>query len=323
MLAWQVAKVQYIDRGPYQRGEYELELRHFRYFRAVAEELHVTRAAARLGMAQPPLTQQIRALETEMGVALFRRVGRRVALTEAGEAFLEDVRAILGQVDAAVVRAKRVSRGEAGRLHLGFTESASFSPAVTGLLATFRARWPDIALTLTEGHTTVLIGKLRGGELDGAFVRPPVPDAAGLAFLRLATEALLAAVPVGHRLAARHEVALGELAEEAFVLYPRDASPGLSDAVVAACLRAGFMPRVAQQAPQLSSTVNFVAASLGVAVVPACMRHLRPESVRFLRLLGEQPSAVLGIATREADPAPALGNLRRLAEGVCLEASMA
>ncbi len=299
-----------------------MELRHLRYFRAVAEELHVTRAAARLGMAQPPLTQQIRALETEIGVALFRRVGRRIALTEAGEAFLEDARSILGGVDAAVMRAKQVSRGEAGQLNLGFTESASFSPVVTGLLATFRTRYPEVTVTLTEGHTTLLISKLRCGELDGAFVRPPLPDATELTFLHLVTEALLVAVPIGHRLAARDEVELGELANEAFVLYPRDTSPGLSDAIVAACLRAGFMPRVTQQAPQLSSTVNFVAASLGIAVVPECMCHLRPESVRFLRLSGEQPAAMLGLAIRATNLSPAISNLKQMAEEVYPEISM-
>jgi len=291
-----------------------LELRHLRYFCAVAAEQHLTRAAQRLGMAQPPLTQQIKALEAEIGTALFRRVGRGIVLTEAGKAFLEEARAILARVEAAVTRAQRVGRGEVGQLHLGFTESASFNPVVSRLLVRFRADWPEVALTLTEGQSTILAARLRGGELDGAFVRPPLPDPAGLELLPLVAEPLLAAVPINHALAYRAQVHLTELAGEPFVLYPRENGAGLSDAIVAACQEAGFTPRVAQQAPQLSSTVNLVAAALGVAIVPACMRHLRIESVAFLPLQGNVPVASLSFATRASSETPALRHLVGLVE---------
>lgn len=294
-----------------------MELRHLRYFRAVAEELHLTRAAGRLGIAQPPLTQQIKALEAEIGTALFRRVGRGITLTEAGKVFLEEVLAILDRVDSAVTHAQRVGRGEIGQLRLGFTESASFSSVVSRLLVQFRAAWPEVAVTLTEGQSTVLAERLRRGDLDGAFVRPPLPDPAGFELLPLAEEALLAALPVNHPLAGRAEIHLSELAGEAFILYPRESSSGLSDAIIAACLKAGFKPRVAQQTPQLSSTVNFVAAALGVAIVPTCMRHLRAESVVFLPLRGELLVASIGFATRARDETPAIQNLVQLIGRAC------
>lgn len=291
-----------------------MELRHLRYFRAVAKELHLTRAAGRLGIAQPPLTQQIKALEAEVGTALFRRAGRGIALTEAGKVFLEDVLVVLSHVNSVVTRAQRVGRGEIGPLRLGFTESASFNPVVSRLLVQFRAAWPEIVLTLTEGQSTVLAGQLRRGELDGAFVRPPLPDPASFDLLYLAEETLLAAVPANHPLAGRAEIDLSELAGEAFVLYPRENSAGLSDAIVAACLTAGFQPRVVQRTPQLSSTVNLVAAALGVAIVPACMRHLRAESVSFLPLRGKLPVASISFAMRAGEETPAIQNLAQLVE---------
>lgn len=168
-----------------------------------------------LGLLSPPLTQQIKALEAEIGTALFRRAGRGITLTEAGKAFMDEVLVILAHVDRAVIRAQRVGRGETGPLRLGFTESASFNPVVSHLLVQFRAAWPDVVLTLTEGQSTVLAERLRRGDLDGAFVRPPLPDPVGFELLPLAEEALLAALPVNHPLAVRAEIHLSELACEA------------------------------------------------------------------------------------------------------------
>ena len=288
---------------------YLMELRHLRYFRAVAEEAHVTRAAVRLGIAQPPLTQQIKALEAELGVKLFNRVGRRVELTEAGRVFLDEVRAILDRVERAVSLAQQAGRGALGRLHVGFTESASFHPIVTAVLKAMRSGWPGVELVLEESHTDRLTEALEQRRLDAAFVRPPLRYSDNLSFQLLATEVMVVTVPLAHRLATHEEVSLTELAGEDFVLYPRSAGPGLSESVVAACVRQGFSPRVAQQTPQLSSTVNLVAASLGIAVVPDCMRHLRPDSVRFLRLIGDQPRAELGLACRINDPSPVVCRL--------------
>ncbi len=286
-----------------------MELRHLRYFCVAAEELHIRRAAERLGIAQPPLTQQIKALEAEIGAALFERVGRGVVLSEAGRLFHAEAKAILDHVERATALVRQVEAGYAGRLRIGFTESASFSPVLTTLLTRFRSRWPAVELFLEERHTEGLVEELELGRLDAVFVRPPIRVTALIAFAELASEPLMAAVPLGHPFAGRPVVHLRELADESFIVYPRRRRPGLSDAVMAECRRAGFVPRVAQQTPQLSATINLVAASMGIAIVPDCMRHMRPESVRFIPLADCALTAQLGIAYRRGDPSKTLANL--------------
>ncbi len=293
-----------------------MELRHLRYFRAVAEEAHVTRAAARLGIAQPPLTQQIKALEAELGILLFDRIGRRIELTEAGRVLLGEARAILDHVDRAVTLTQQAGLGSKGRLHLGFTSSASFHPVVTEVLKAVRSEWPGVELVLEENKTDHLAAALEQGKLDAAFVRPPLQHRGALSFQLLTTESLMVAVPVTHAFAGRESLRLADLAEEPFILYPRATGPGLSEDVVMACVRAGFSPRVAQQTPQLSSAINMVAASLGVAVVPECLRHLRLDSVRFIRLAGERLRADLGLAYRSGDRSPVGANFVPTALGL-------
>jgi DNA-binding transcriptional LysR family regulator len=290
-----------------------MELRHLRYFLAVAEELNVTRAAARIGIAQPPLTQQIKALEAELGVELFHRVGRRIEISSAGAVFLEETRAILDRVAHATARAQRAGRGEIGKLRVGFTSSASFSPFVTEVLKTFRAEWPEVEVALEEHRTALLTEALKADRLDAAFVRPPLVDDA-LAVRWLATEPLVAAVPVAHAMAGRRSVRLAELRGDPLILYPRRGGSGLSDQITSECLRLGFSPKVGQEAPELAAAINFVAAGMGVAVVPACMRHLRPDAVRFLTLTGSALHAELGLAQRSADRSEPVRNLFRIAE---------
>jgi DNA-binding transcriptional LysR family regulator len=291
-----------------------MELRHLRYFLAVAEELNVTRAAARIGIAQPPLTQQIKALEAELGVELFHRIGRRIELSSAGAVFLEETRAILDRVAHATARAQRAGRGETGKLRVGFTSSASFSPFVTEVLKTFRAEWPEVEVALEEHRTALLTEAVKADRLDAAFVRPPLADDAALEVRWLATEPLVAAVPVAHAVAGRRSVRLVELRDDPLILYPRRGGSGLSDQAVAECLRLGFAPKTGQEAPELAAAINFVAAGMGVAVVPACMRHLRPDAVRFLTLSGSDLRAELGLAQRSADRSETVRNLFRIAE---------
>ncbi len=285
-----------------------MELRHLRYFVAVVAEGHLTRAARRIGIAQPALTQQIKALEAELGIRLFDRAGRGIVATEAARAFAEEARAILARVDGAVQHARQVARGLAGRVRVGFTESASFHPLVTGSFHRFRARYPEVRLDLEEGDSTALAAGLAEGRVDAAFVRPPLPAAGTVRLDPLAAEAMVAALPVGHALAGRESLTLTDLAAETFILYPRAVRPGLADAVLAACEAEGFHPVVGQTTPQLSSTVNFVAAGIGVSIVPACMAEMRPKGVRYLPLVGPQPSAMLGIAWRRGEPAQAVRN---------------
>jgi DNA-binding transcriptional LysR family regulator len=275
-----------------------MELRHLRYFLAVAEELNFTRAARRLHISQPPLTQQIRSLEGELGVALIDRSAYRIALTDAGQIFAAEAARILDEVRNAARLARSAARGSTGRVRVGFTESASFNPLVTSALRGFRAAYPQVEVSLEEHPTTELAAALRDGRLDVGFVRPPLREERGLVFDLLEKEPLVVAMPAGHRLARRRSVALQELSAEIFILYPRAVRPGLADEVVGACEAAGFTPRVDQYAPQLSSTINLVAASLGISIVPASMRSLQPQNVVYVPLSGEPLHALLGAAYR-------------------------
>lgn len=275
-----------------------MELRHLRYFLIVAEELNFTRAARRLNISQPPLTQQIKALEAELGVALIDRSAYRIALTDAGQVFAGEAARILGEVRNAARLACSAARGATGRVRVGFTESASFNPLMTSTLRGFRSAYPEVEVSLEEHPTTELAMGLREDRLDVGFVRPPLREEKGLAFDLLEKESLVVAVPAGHRLSRRRSVALKDLSAETFILYPRAVRPGLADEVVSACEAAGFAPRVGQYAPQLSSTINLVAASLGISIVPASMRSLQPRTVVYVALQGEPLHAFLGTAYR-------------------------
>jgi len=285
-----------------------MELRHLRYFLAVAEELNFTRAAERLGISQPPLTQQVKALEAELGVTLLDRSAYRIELTDAGRIFAAEAARILGDARSAVQAARRAATGAAGRVRVGFTDSASFNPLVTATLRSFRSDYPAVEVSLEEHPSTELIVGLRQGRVDAAFVRPPLPTQRGLALDLLEKEPLVVAVPSGHPLVARREVDLGSLAAETFILYPRAVRPGLADTVVAACEAAGFTPKVAQYAPQLSSTINLVAASLGISIVPDSMRCLQARAVAYLPLRGEPLHAQLGIAYRTEEGSAVVHN---------------
>ena len=207
-----------------------MELRHLRYFIAVAEERHVTRAAERLGMQQPPLSQQIRALERELDVQLFRRLPRGVELTDAGAALLADARAILSHVDHAFATTRRTARGEQGQVAVGFTSSAPFNPFVPRIIRAYRDAFPLVSLTLDEGGTTDLIDDLRSERIDAAFIRTAIADQEGLVVSTLLQEAMVLALPRGHALAGRENaskgLALKALAAETFILYRRRSGPG-------------------------------------------------------------------------------------------------
>src|SRR3954463_15093722 len=200
---------------------WHMELRHLRYFIAVAEEKHVTRAAERLGMQQPPLSQQIRALERELDVQLFRRKPRGVELTDAGSALLIDARAILSHIDHAFATTKRTARGEQGQIAVGFTSSAPFHPFVPRIIRAYRDTFPLVSLTLEEGGTTDLIDDLRKERIDAAFIRTAISNLEGLAVNLLLQEAMVLAPPRAHVLARRagpsKALPLKALADETFI----------------------------------------------------------------------------------------------------------
>ena len=286
-----------------------MELRHLRYFIVVAEEGHVTRAAQRLGMQQPPLSQQIRALERELGVQLFRRKPRGVELTDAGKVFLERSREILDDVDRAFATTRRTARGEQGRVVVGFTSSAPFHPFVPRVIRSFREMSPLVSLILEESGSSELVQGLHNESIDAAFIRSPEADLDGLLVRPLLEEDMVVALPAGHRLARDEHVPLplDALASETFVLYKRPGGPGLYDTIIAACRNAGFSPRVGQEAPRILSTLNLVAAGIGVSIVPASLRRLQMDGVMYRKLSGStELTAPLILACRAGENSAAV-----------------
>jgi DNA-binding transcriptional LysR family regulator len=293
-----------------------MELRHLRYFVAVAEEGHVTRAAERLGIQQPPLSQQIRALERELDAQLFRRKPRGVELTPAGRAFLDEARAILARTEEAIAVTRRAAHGESGRIGIGFTSSASFHPFVPRAIRAFREAHPLVALALEENGTVELVAALRSQTIDAAFVRSPIGESADIFIRPLLEEPMVAALPSGHPLSiASKPLPLAGLAGETFVLYRRPVGPGLHDAIIAACDRAGFSPQIGQEAPRMLSTLSLVAAGLGVTVVPASMSRLEAEGVAYRRLdPAAQLIAPLNLAYRRDEISAAVRRFIGLAQ---------
>ena len=286
-----------------------MELRHLRYFLAVAEEGNFTRAAAKLGIGQPPLSQQIRDLENEIGVALFHRVPHGAELTAAGTAFLDEAKASLAAAEKARLAAQGAARGETGRLALGFTASSAFNPVVSGTIRKFRARWPEVRLTLTEMNSHLLMQSLLRGEVDAAFIRPGLENPKDVRVKRLADEPMMIALPSHHPLAVHPELPISALANEAFVLFPRIVGLSLYDDVVEACRKAGFEMIVAQEAPQMPSVVNLVAADLGVSIVPAAIAQIRLAGVIYRPIKGEPLLARLGLVSMKNNRSPLIDNL--------------
>jgi DNA-binding transcriptional LysR family regulator len=294
-----------------------MDLRHLRYFVAVAEEGHITRAAERLGIRQPPLSQQIQALEAELRVQLLQRRPRGVVLTPAGEALLTEARSILTHVERALATVRRTADGEAGRIGLGFTSSASFHRFVPHVIREYRGAHPLVALSLEENGTGELVDALIAERLDAAFVRSPIGPAAGIAVHSVLEEPMVVAFPEGHRLAATAEpIALAALADETFILYRRPVGPGLHDAIIAACQRAGFSPLIGQEAPRMMATLSLVAAALGVTLVPASMQRLGVAGVTYRTLdASAQLVAPLNLAYRRGDNSAAARRFVALVRG--------
>jgi DNA-binding transcriptional LysR family regulator len=259
--------------------------RRLGYFVAVAEELSFTRAAQRLHMAQPPLSQQIALLEREIGTPLFDRSRRSIRLTAAGAALLPEARRLLGDLDETVRMVRGIGEGTVGRLAVGFVPSA-INGVLPDLLRRFRAAHPAVELGLREMTPDALLRAVQERRLDVGVLYPPVgePD---LAQRHLASEELLLALPEGHPAGAAGAVALADVADEPFVLPARHDVPGLHAAITALFAEAGIAPRVAQRGVWLVQTVlGLVAAGIGLAVVPSSAATLRRQGV-VLRSLDE------------------------------------
>jgi DNA-binding transcriptional LysR family regulator len=299
-----------------------MELRHLRYFVTVAEELNFTRAAKRLSIEQPPLSQQIRHLEQEVGTSLFQRLPRGVALTGAGSAFLLDARDILERVRLATEHAQRVARGNLGRIRVGMINSAPFHAFVPRLIREFGQRYPEVALSLEEDITPALAQAVRDGSVDLAIVRPLLGEAAGLVIETLFDEEMVVALPEGHRLTRLRSLPLTALAQESFVLFPRPVGSGLYDEIISACRRAGFGPQIGHEVRQVTSIANLVAADLGVSLVPASMRQVLSSGVVYRPIEGDAPKARMSLAYRKDDPSATVRNMIELARQVLRKMSL-
>jgi DNA-binding transcriptional LysR family regulator len=264
-----------------------MELRHLRYFVGVAEELHFGRAAERLGISQPPLSQQIRALEAELAVALFERSSRRVTLTPAGRLFLVEARRTLAQAEHAIEVARRAELGEIGELTVGFSTSAPFTTVVSQALYSFRQRYPGIRLLLNEMARDAQVEALAAEDLDVAFVRgfalPVLP--AGIRALPMIEEPLLLAMRAGHPLAELNRpIHITDLAGEPFVVFGRERGGGFNEHVALLCRRAGFEPNIVQEASGLATLLGLVAAGFGVTMISSSLGALHTDNIVYRAL---------------------------------------
>jgi DNA-binding transcriptional LysR family regulator len=260
-----------------------MDLRQLRYFVAVAEELHFGRAAERVGIAQPPLTQQIQKLEKEMGYGLLVR-GRRTVLTEAGVVLLEEARRILGQAEHAVDATRRAGRGESGELRVGAPPSIMLS-ALPAVIRKYRRLYPGVEFSLREMSTSAIADALRAGEIDLGFLRETVPEAPLVSEVAF-DEPVVAVLPVAHALARGKELKLESLRDEPFVFFPRRLGEAFYDRMMSFCSAAGFAPGVVQEATQWQSIVCLVEAGMGISMAPGCVRRFRWAGVVYRPLKG-------------------------------------
>jgi DNA-binding transcriptional LysR family regulator len=281
----------------------EIELRLFWYFVAVAEELSFSRAAKRVMIAQPPLSQQIQRLERILGTPLFHREGRRVRLTAAGEALLPSARRILTDAAETTARVRRIARGESGVVTIGFTPSTLFSP-LPAAVRRFRELHPDVAVQLRQLPLTDGLEPLRSGRMDLALVREPV-EPPGMVAIPVLTERFVAAVPRQHPLAGEAAVPLAALRDDPFVLFPEEISPGLYRRVQELCAAAGFTPRVVQEADEWQTILHLVEAGMGVSLIPESLTPLRSDAIAFPARLGGEVRTVTAAVARAAGRSPA------------------
>ena len=289
----------------------ELELRHLRYFVAVAEELHFGRAAKRLHIAQPPLSQQIRRLEDIVGGPLLARTSRSVALTPAGEAFLERARRILAAARESVDVAARIHRGEAGRLDVGFVSSA-ITLGVPERIQAFRTAYPDVSLQLSEGQTAHNVRRLVEGVIDVAVVRDAEPRPE-IVIDTLATEPFVAVLPATHPRAGARRIAAAALRHEPFVFYPRSAGELAYQRNLQPCYDAGYDPDIVQEGQHWLTVFHLVAAGTGVTIAPASAAETAPATVVRIPLSGTRARSEVQLVRRAAEDRPIVANFSALA----------
>lgn len=288
-----------------------MEFRQLRYFLAVAEHLHFTDAATHLGIAQPPLSQQILKLEREIGTPLFVRHPRRVELTEAGRLLRESAQRIIQDAQQAFVEAQNAGRGETGRLSLGFAGSTVFHPLVATTMQRYRHAYERVSIRCEESNSSALLDKVAERQLDAALVRMPL-NCGDLIVEPLVDENMLAVLPANHHLSRRRRIDLADLADDPFILFPRPIGPDLHDSIIGACRQAGFAPSIGMESPQISSAANLVAAGFGVAVVPASIRQVQVEGVSYHELKGRPLSTGIALVHRQREKSQTVLNFVRI-----------
>lgn len=308
-----------------------MELRHLRYFLAVAEARHMTRAAERLGIQQPPLSQQIKALEAELGCKLFQRHPKGVELTAGGKAFLPEARAILARLEVAVAKAGLAARGLEGSIAVGVTSSAATHPAIPRIINTYRETYPNVKLILSDGSAADLSDAMEEGRLHAAFLRAPVTRSSRLTFHHLLDEEMLLILPAGHRLlggetgADMPRIPLRSIAGEQLILVRRPGAPGMYSNLLEACQHAGFTPKIAAEVERMLPAISFVAAGVGVSAVPASMLGVLRDTVVYCHLIdsGRALVAPLTLMCRADEESPTASNLVRMATSLEIPAERA
>jgi DNA-binding transcriptional LysR family regulator len=288
-----------------------MEFRQLRYFLAVAEHLHFTEAAAHLGIAQPPLSQQILKLEREIGTPLFLRLPRRVELTEAGRLFRESARRIVDDAQQALAEAQNAGRGETGHLSLGFAGSTVFHPIVATVMQRYRNDYPRVVISCEESNSSTLLEQVSERRVDAALVRLPL-RCGDLVVEPLVEEDMLAALPADHRLSRQPCIDLAELADDSFIFFPRPIGPDLYDSMISACRSAHFTPAISMESPQISSTTNLVAAGFGVTLIPASICQIQVAGVSFHELRGTPLQTGIALVYRQRERAPTVLNFAKI-----------
>jgi DNA-binding transcriptional LysR family regulator len=297
-----------------------MELRHLRYFIAVAEELSFTRAAARLHIGQPPLSHQIQQLESEVGAQLLERSKRWVRLTPAGQLFLEDARRVLALSEQAMQTARRAERGEAGELRVGFTYSTPLTPLFASVVNRYRQQYPGVTLTLHELPTVPQITAIAARELDLGLVRPPeiaLPD--GISLTALRQDSLALVLPLAHPLAAKKTVSIGDLRDQPLVMYPRTTGTGIYPQIFRLCRAAGFQPSIAMEAGEASTIIGLVAAGCGISILPASFAIIHMAGVCYRTLDDPAAATTLLLAQRKEDHSPLVAAFVAIASAAAAE----
>lgn len=288
-----------------------MDFRQFRYFVAAAEELHFARAAERLGIAQPALSQQIKALEEQLGARLFHRAKRRVALTETGTAFLEEVLATLAQADKAIRVARDMARGETGLIDIGLVGSVMYEPLFPTMLKEYSRKHPGVGISLHEMPILTQISEVAAQHLDIAIIREPVPVGAleDVEHFVLSTQRLVIAMPEEHPSSANPTVRLSDLKNDAFLAFADPPGVGIGQALLDHCRSAGFEPRITQKVSEIGTLISLVAAGFGVGLVVEIISHLRLPGVCYRPLQDFEAPSRLIVVHRRFERTPAVRSL--------------